>query len=427
MKISEYGLTPVKIKKTDEVFKAQKHLIDSGQIIQYASGVFGLNVVPKKALDNLTNLIKSTFDKYGLIEVNLPLLHPKAIWENSGRYEGYIESETMLITKTNQGEFCLAPTAEEAVVELAKANIFSHKQLPVTYFQIGEKFRNEIRNRGFMFRGKVFTMFDAYSFAKDEESSKDCYQNIKKAYDEIFKKLNLPVMPIAADPGQIGGSMSEEYMLISPLGEDTILYDSEDKLGLNTEILEYENYEEILKDKYGISDISKFEKVKSIELGHVFNLGRKYSESMDFTYTDENEEKKYYEMGCYGIGVTRLLATIYEYFAKKDENGNLLSLYLPKSIAPYMVQIVSSENRKDEAEKLYANLNENNIYSILDDRYSKISLGAKINEVKTFGTPYLAILGDKNPDIIEVEDRDTNEKFEFNFDDFLIFFENLKN
>lgn len=422
MKISEYGLTPVKIKKTDEVFKAQKHLIDSGQMIQFASGVFGLNVVPKKMLDKIMNLIRSVFDKYGLIEISLPLLHPKSIWESSGRYNEYIESETMLVTETNQGEFCLAPTAEEAVVELAKYNVFSHKQLPVIYYQIGEKFRNEIRNRGFMFRGKAFTMFDAYSFAKDKKSSEDCYHLVKKAYAEIFDKLNLPVIPIAADPGQIGGSMSEEYMLISPLGEDTILYDAEDKLGLNTEILEYPNYEEILKEKYDIEDISKFEKCKAIELGHVFNLGTKYSESMDFTFTDELEEKKYYEMGCYGIGITRLLATIYEYFAIKDDNEDLVSIYLPENIAPFKVQIVSSENRKEEALNLYESLNKENIPSILDDRDSKVSFGAKINEVKTFGTPYIAILGDKNPDIIELENRKTKEKFEFSKDEFISFF-----
>lgn len=422
MKISEYGLTPVKIKKTDEVFKAQKHLIDSGQLIQFASGVFGLNLVPKKMLDKIMNLIRSVFDKYGLVEISLPLLHPKSIWESSGRYNEYIESETMLVTETNQVEFCLAPTAEEAVVELAKYNIFSHKQLPVIYYQIGEKFRNEIRNRGFMFRGKAFTMFDAYSFAKDKKSSEDCYHLVKKAYAEIFDKLNLPVIPIAADPGQIGGSMSEEYMLISPLGEDTILYDAEDKLGLNTEILEYPNYEEILKEKYNIEDISKFKKCKAIELGHVFNLGTKYSESMDFTFTDELEEKKYYEMGCYGIGVTRLLATIYEYFAIKDDNGDLVSIYLPENIAPFKVQIVSSENRKEEALKLYESLNKENIPSILDDRDSKVSFGAKINEVKTFGTPYIAILGDKNPDIIELENRKTKEKFEFSKDEFISHF-----
>lgn len=425
MKISEYGLTPVKIKKTEELFKAQKHLIDSGQLIQYASGVFGLNLVPKKTLTNLTNLIRNILDKKGLIELELPLLQPKHLWEESGRYQNYIESETMLVTQTNQGEFCLAPTAEEAIVELAKYNLFSHKNLPVTYYQIGEKFRNEIRNRGFMFRGKSFLMFDAYSFAKDKVSSEEIYRNIREAYIEIFKALDMPVMPIAADPGQIGGSMSEEFMLISPLGEDTILYDEKHKIGLNTEILEYPNYEEILKERYQIEDIKDFEKVRSIELGHIFNLGQKYSKSMNFTFTDENEEAKYFEMGCYGIGVTRLLATIYEYFAIKNDNGDLISLYLPEQIAPFLVQIVYSDKRKDEAHNLYKELEQNKIESILDDRDDKTSFGAKINEVKTFGTPYLAILGDKNPNIIELENIKTKEKQTLNKDEFINFFKDI--
>lgn len=425
MKITEYGLTPVKIKKTDELFKAQKHLIESGQIIQFASGVFALNLVPKKALENINKLIKHVMDKHGLIEVELPLLQPKEIWENSGRYDEYIQSETMLTTETNQGQFCLAPTAEEAIVELSRSNIFSHKQLPVTYYQIGPKFRNEIRNRGFMFRGKSFLMFDAYSFAKDKESSSKIYEDIKNAYMEIFKQLNLPVMPIAADPGQIGGSMSEEFMLLSPLGEDTILYNESTKAGLNTEILEYPNSNEILKSKYGIEDISQFKKVRSIELGHIFNLGTKYSKSMNYTFTDENEENKFYEMGCYGIGVTRLLACIYEYFSTKDDNGNLISINLPESIAPYLVQIISSENRFKEAEHLYNLLENKNIPSIFDDRDSKISFGAKINEVKTFGTPYIAILGDKNPNKIEIENTKTKEKNILNKDEFILFFENI--
>lgn len=425
MKITEYGLTPVKIKKTDELFKAQKHLIESGQIIQFASGVFALNLIPKKALENINKLIKHVMDKHGLIEVELPLLQPKEIWENSGRYNDYIKSETMLITETNQGEFCLAPTAEEAIVELSRLNIFSHKQLPVTYYQIGPKFRNEIRNRGFMFRGKSFLMFDAYSFAKDKESSSKIYKDIKNAYMEIFQSLNLPVMPIAADPGQIGGSMSEEFMLLSPLGEDTILYDESTKIGLNTEILEYPNSNEILKSKYGIEDISTFKKVKSVELGHIFNLGTKYSKSMNYTFADENEESKFYEMGCYGIGVTRLLACIYEYFSTKDDNGNLISINLPESIAPYLVQIVSSENRFGEAENLYNFLESENIPSIFDDRDSKISFGAKINEIKTFGTPYLAILGDKNQNKIEIENTKTKEKKILSKDEFISFLKNI--
>lgn len=427
MKISEYGLAPVKIRKTDEIFKAQKHLIDSGQLIQFASGVFGLNVVPKKALENTVRLIKYVMDKYGLIEVELPLIQPKEIWEASNRYKDYTESETMLVTQTNQGEFCLAPTAEEAVVELARYNLFSHKELPVTYYQIGPKFRNEIRNRGFMFRGKSFLMFDGYSFAKDTSSSEKIYMDIKKAYYEIFELLGLPVMAIAADPGQIGGSMSEEFMLLSPLGEDTILYDEKTKVGLNTEILEYPNYEEILKEKYGIEDISTFKKVRSVELGHIFNLGKKYSESMNYTFTDENEEKQFFEMGCYGIGVTRLIACIYEYFALKDDDGNLVSLNLPEIIAPYLVQIVATEDKKEFAEDLYNDLEKKNIPSILDDRYSKISLGAKINEVKTFGTPYLAILGDQNDDKIELENIKTGEKQILSKNDFIEFFEKINN
>ena len=141
---------------------------------------------------------------------------------------------------TNKGDFCLAPTGEEAVVEFAKEKLKSYKNLPVTYYQIGEKFRNEIRTRGYLLRGKAFPMLDAYSFDVDEEGMEKSYENIRKAFIEIFETIGMKVIPIVADNGAMGGKKSEEFMLISEQGEDKILYDETTGIGLNTEILEKE-------------------------------------------------------------------------------------------------------------------------------------------------------------------------------------------
>ena len=230
---------------------------------------------------------------------------------------------------------------------------------------------------------------------------------------EIFNELGLEVLPVVADNGAMGGKKSEEFMLLSPIGEDTILYDEKTKTALNTEILERENYEEYLREEYNITDISKLEKRKAIELGHIFQLGTKYSETMNGTYIDREGKQSLYYMGCYGIGVSRTVATIYEESVLKNDNGKVQGFVLPESVAPYKLQIIpkmDNEEKVKEAEELYKKLSENNIESILDDR--KIdSIGAKIKDCKVLGTPYMAILGDKVENgKVELENVKTGEK-----------------
>ena len=299
------------------------------------------------------------------------------------------------------------------MVEFAREKLKSYKNLPVTFYQIGEKYRNEIRARGYLLRGKTFPMMDAYSFNSSEEDLAKTYDNIREAYLEIFNELGLEVLPVVADNGAMGGKKSEEFMLLSPIGEDTILYDEKTKTALNTEILERENYEEYLREEYNITDISKLEKRKAIELGHIFQLGTKYSETMNGTYIDRVGKQSLYYMGCYGIGVSRTVATIYEESVLKNDNGKVQGFVLPESVAPYKLQIIpkmDNEEKVKEAEELYKKLSENNIESILDDR--KIdSIGAKIKDCKVLGTPYMAILGDKVENgKVELENVKTGEK-----------------
>ena len=155
----------------------------------------------------------------------LPTLQPAKLWEESGRLSKYIEEGVMLSVKTDKGDFVMAPTAEEAVTDFVRGRISSYKNLPVTLYQIGEKYRNEIRTRGYLLRGKTFPMMDAYSFDLNAEECAKTYQKIRKAYLEIFEILGLNAKPVAADSGAMGGNLSEEFMLESPIGEDTILVD----------------------------------------------------------------------------------------------------------------------------------------------------------------------------------------------------------
>ena len=205
--------------------------------------------------------------------------------------------------------------------------------------------------------------------------------NIEIAVDEE----GLNVIPVAAVNGEMGGTMSEEFMFISDAGEDTILVNKEETIGLNTEVLEMENSKDYLFNNYGISDLSGFEIRHCIELGHIFQLGQKYSLSMNGFFADANGNSSPYYMGCYGIGISRALAAICE--QNCDENG----LIWTKKIAPYKVSIIYQNSLKDEAFDLYSKLNTLGIDVLIDDRNA--SFGSKIKNSKLIGIPYMVIIG----------------------------------
>lgn len=415
MRLSQTGMGTTKLNNIDEMYPGQSILMQTGQLVQYGAGLFGYNTIPLLVKRNIEKIIIKTLNKYGCIEVLLPTLQPDTIWKNSGRYEQYTQDGTMLITESNKGTFCLAPTGEEAMLEFAREKLKSYKNLPVTYYQIGEKYRNEIRTRGYLLRGKSFPMLDAYSFDKDAEGMEKSYENVRTAFLEIFEKIGLNVIPIVADNGAMGGKKSEEFMLISEQGEDKILYDETTGIGLNTEILEREDYEQYLKDEYGITDISNFKEIRTMELGHIFQLGTRYSEMMNGKYINQEGKETLYYMGCYGIGVSRTVAAVYEQSLINDEKWGPCGFALPEEIAPYMVQIipkVEDESKMELANEIKERLLYSGTNTIIDDR-ENISIGAKIRDVKILGTPYMIVLGDKTEgENIELENVKTGEKIQ---------------
>ena len=412
MRLSQTGMGTTKLNNIDEMYPGQSILLQTGQLVQYGAGLFGYNTVPLLVRRKVEQFLVETLNKYGCIEVLLPTLQPDTIWKNSGRYEHYTQDGTMLITESNKGTFCLAPTGEEAMLEFAREKLKSYKNLPVTYYQIGEKYRNEIRTRGYLLRGKAFPMLDAYSFDKDEEGMAVSYEYVRKAFLEIFERIGLNVIPIVADNGAMGGKKSEEFMLISEQGEDKILYDENTGIGLNTEILEKENYQQYLKEEYGIEDISNFKEIRTMELGHIFQLGTKYSETMNGYFTDSEGQQSPYYMGCYGIGVSRTVAALYEQNLIKDKNEMSCGFALPRSVAPYVLQIIpkiESEEKFAFAMDLYNKLQNAGINVIIDDR-EKVTMGAKIKDSKILGTPFITVIGDRQEgEIISLEDARTGE------------------
>ena len=414
MRLSQTGMGVTKLNNLDEMYPGQSILLQTGQLVQYGAGLFGYNTIPLLVRRKIEQIIVNTLNDHGCIEVLLPTLQPDTIWKNSGRYDQYVQDGTMLITESNKGVFCLAPTGEEAMLEFAREKLKSYKNLPATFYQIGEKYRNEIRTRGYLLRGKSFPMLDAYSFDKDIKGMEKSYENVREAFLSIFKQIGLKVIPIVADNGAMGGKKSEEFMMISEQGEDKILYDENSGIGLNIEILEREDYKEYLKQEYGIEDISNFKEIRTMELGHIFQLGTRYSEMMNGKYINQDGKEKLYYMGCYGIGVSRTLAALYEQCVVKNAKGDPSGFVLPNKIAPYMVQIIPKMENPEKvelAEDLYNSLTLKAMGAIIDDR-ENITMGAKIKDAKILGTPYMLVIGDKiENDKLELEDNKTGEKF----------------
>lgn len=404
MKLSKLNIKKIKFNAIDKNYSGEDLLMKIGELYQFESGIFGYGNIWTKLEKIVENVIIEELEKADCIEVEFPKLQPKKIWEQSNRWDIYTgKSDIMFSIKNNLGEYGLAPTAEECATIFGANRLLSYKNLPTTYFQIGEKFRKEIRARGYLFRPRTFVMMDAYSFDRTKEEMHENFNKMHNVYENIFKRLGINIVSVISDGGTMGGKVSEEFQAITSLGEDVILYDEEKNIGINKEVLE-------LNDESYINgiDLSKMKEVKAIELGNNFELGTKYSESMQLFYTDENGQNKPYYMGCYGIGLGRIIALIIENNAI-IKNNEFKGFVLPYNISHYKVQIIYNENNKEKAFELYNELLENNINAIIDDR-ENINIGARINDVYAIGTPKIIVLANKfNGLEYEVEDSKTNE------------------
>ena len=415
MRLSNLNIKKINLNDIDKDYSGQSILMKLGELYQYESGIYGYGNLWTKLERIVEDIIITELDKVGCIQVEFPKLQPKSIWERSNRWDLYTKDNDIMFTLSNNlGDYGLAPTAEECATLFGSNRLLSYKNLPAIYYQINEKFRKEIRTRGYLFRPRMFVMMDAYSFDKDYESMKKTYDLMHKAYMNIFKKLGINIIPTVSDNGTMGGNVSEEFQAITNLGEDTILYDKENNIGLNKEVLDFEDRDTYVK-QFGVEDLSKFSEYSAVELGNNFQLGTKYSEAMNLCYKDENGCDKPYYMGCYGIGVGRIIAVLIENNVIRD-GDKIKGFSLPKNIAPYKIQIVYKDSKVDVATKLYNDLLDKNIGTILDDR-NGYSLGNKIKDAYVLGTPYIAIIGNKMEEgKIEIEDTKTGEKMLISID-----------
>lgn len=409
MKLSKLNIKKINFNDIDINYSSQDILMKLGELYQFESGIYGYGNIWTKLERNIEKIIIEELDKADCVQVEFPKLQPRSIWDKSNRWNQYTEeNDIMFHIKNNFGEYGLAPTAEECATIFGSNRLLSYKQLPTTYYQIGEKFRKEIRARGYLFRPRTFVMMDAYSFDKNEEEMHKTFKKMHDVYMNIFKRIEINIVPVISDGGTMGGRISEEFQAITKLGEDIILYDKNNNIGINKEVLSFKDKETFINKLNGIS-LNKMEEVNSVELGNNFELGTKYSDLMEMYYQDENGNNKPFYMGCYGIGLGRIIATIIENNVLiKDEK--IKGFVIPYNVAPYKVHIVYSEQNKDNAIELYERLLKNNIQCIIDDRKDLI-IGNKINDVALLGTPKLIVLGNEYDNMnYEIEDIKTGEK-----------------
>ncbi len=366
----------------DEVSKNAKLLIQAGFIDKLQAGVYTYLPLGFKVLKNIENIIRDEMVKAGGQELLMPSLHPKENWEKTGRWETM--DDLYKVKDTSGKENALGPTHEEIVVPLAKQFISSYRDLPVAVFQIQNKFRMELRAKSGILRGREFFMKDLYSFHKDEEDLKRYYEVMKKAYKAIFERVGLGKETHLTFAG--GGSFSKyshEFQTVTPAGEDTIYVCEKCGIGINKEIMEEQK---ICPECAG----KAFKKETSIEVGNIFELKTKFSQPFNLTFKNETGKDEPVLMGCYGIGLGRVMGAIVEVLS--DEKG----IVWPASVAPFQVHLLrlgSEEDVKDHTEKFYQELQKNNIEVLYDDR--DISAGEKFADADLMGIPYRLVVSGK--------------------------------
>jgi len=385
MKASQYPLFTQKNNPSDAEIISHKLMLKAGLTRQQSSGQYSFLPIGCRVLKKIENIIREEMNAIGSAEILMPSVQPSELWEESGRWETY-GLELLRLKDRHQRDYCLGPTFEEVITDLVRKDLNSYKQLPINMYQISSKFRDEIRPRFGIMRAREFIMKDAYSFHLNQECLDEWYENYKKAYNKIFTRLQLEYTMVDADSGNIGGSKSNEFHVIADTGEDDLLID-QDGIGVNYEIA---------KTKYNSNDIKKIINEnnlvhkKGIEVGHIFKLGDKYSKAMNLSISDVDSKICNIEMGCYGIGVSRIIAAAIE--QNHDDKG----IVWPASIAPFKIVIIEIDGHKNESARLYAcglyeKLSAKGIEVVLDDRNSK--LGNKLNDWELIGVPNIVIVG----------------------------------
>lgn len=401
MKASHLILGTQRENPADAEIISHQLMIRAGLVRQVSSGIYNWLPIGKKVLQKVENIIRKEMNIAGAQEILMPMVQPASLWEESGRIDQYGQ-ELLVFLDRHENKFCLGPTHEEIITDLCKNLLTSYKQLPVTLYQIQTKFRDEIRPRFGVMRSREFLMKDAYSFDLDKKSLDQSYSVMKEAYIKIFDSLGLDYRIVKADSGAIGGSDSEEFHVLADSGEDLLAFSDKSEYAINAELLtELQDGQDpySLEGKPSPDGKGLLKLKKGIEVGHIFKLGRKYSEILNLRIQGENNDI-HPEMGCYGIGASRIVAAAIE--QNHDEKG----IIWPKALAPFEVALVEVNPKKkyeikEKSSEIYNLLKENDIDVLWDDREKRP--GVKFTDMEVTGIPLTIIIGERTLETGEIE------------------------
>ena len=398
------------ILANEDTVISHKLLVQAGFIqAGVGAGLYNYLTLGKIVLDKIQNIVKEELNRVGCQEVSLSFVTAEALWKESGRASEYGD-ELLRFTDRKDNKFVLSATNEEAMVNLVRQSIKSYKQLSINLYQVNLKYRDELRAKFGLMRSKEFLMKDGYSFHTSVEDMVEEFELMEKTYSRIFTRLGLDFRIVDADSGQIGGLKSKEFMVLADSGEDDLIVCDSCGYGANTEV--HTDFTEGDKCSCG----SELRITKGIEVGHIFQLGNKYSESMNATYLNKDGKKAFFEMGTYGIGVSRLMGAIIE--QNHDDKGCVWTKETQAFDYHIIISNIKNEEQYNEAFKLYEFLINNGKSVIIDDR--KDRFGAKINDYELMGMATGIIVGNKVSDnLIEVIDRKKLEKVEMSINFFI--------
>ena len=381
---------------------SHKLMLRAGMVRKVASGIYTWLPMGLKVLRKIENIVREEMDASGAQEVLMPMVQPKELWDETNRWEK-MGPELLRIQDRHDRDFCLGPTHEEVITDLIRNNVKSYKELPLNIYQIQTKFRDEVRPRYGVMRGREFLMKDSYSFNIDETCLEETYLTMRNTYKKVLERMGLEYKIVSADSGAIGGDASEEFHVLAETGEDTIAVSDSSEYAINTELLLKEGEDiKSLEGKPSPDGNGTIEIKKGIEVGHIFQLGKVYAEDMKANVLNNEGKASTLYMGCYGIGVSRLVA------ATIEQNNDKKGIIWPQSIAPFDINIIAIGFQKDEkivkaSNSLYKELTNMGYEVLLDDR--KDGYGTKIKDSELIGIPLNIIIGKQFVEKEEIEFR----------------------
>jgi prolyl-tRNA synthetase len=428
LRVSRYFLPVLKESPSDAQIVSHKLMLRAGLVRQTAAGIYAWLPIGFRVLQKIEQIVREEQDRAGAIEMLMPTIQSADLWRESGRYDAY-GPEMLRIRDRHDREMLYGPTNEEMLTAIVRDELKSYRELPRTLYHIQWKFRDEVRPRFGVMRGREFLMKDAYSFDLDEEGARQSYYTQLLAYLRTFQRMGIQAVPMKAASGPIGGDLSHEFIVLAPTGESEVFYDAAfEEFDWQQSNLQYGDAEGLktlfdrVSSTYSATDETHDEARwgeiaedrkrtgRGIEVGHIFYFGDKYSAAMGLKVSGPDGRPVVPMMGSYGVGVSRLVGAIIE--ASHDDAG----IVWPEAVAPWRVGIVTM--RQDDqpsvaaAEELYASLQLAGVETAYDDRDERG--GAKLATMDLIGLPWQVIVGPRGiaSGSVELKRRSSGEKHE---------------